>query len=240
MKNIPILILHGWNLSAAKFYPLENELTQHGYKVYCPDLPGFGQSKIPSKPLYLSDYADYVNKFIRKNKLSEVIIIGHSFGGRISIKLASENPKYLRALILAGAPGIVPVPRSKIIFFLYIAKIGNLIFSIPLLNLFKNKARKILYRTAKATDFYNTDKNMRETFKNIVKEKLELYLPQVDSPTLLLWGEKDGIVPVGIAIRMNKLIKKSVLVRIDDAKHGLPWTHPKIFTTEVEKFLKSI
>lgn len=240
MKKIPILILHGWNLSAAKFTPLVQELSKRGFKVYCPDLPGFGGSKFPDHPLHLVDYVNFVEKFIGKNKLGKIIMIGHSFGGRISIKLAAKNPKYIHSLVLTGAPGIVPVPKAKIILFLYLSKIGKILFSLPVLSFLRDKARRFLYRAARATDFYNTNENMRETFKNIVKEELELYLPRINIPTLLLWGAEDKIIPLEIAVKMNRLINGSTLVTISDARHGVPWTKPKEFADAVDKFLGKI
>lgn len=240
MKNIPILILHGWNLSAAKFLPLQREFNNRGYKTYCIDLPGFGSTCKPENPLYLSDYVKFVKDFLQKEKIDKIIIIGHSFGGRIAVKMGAENPKFLNTLILTGVPGIVPVRKSKILFFLYLAKFGNILFSLPLLSFFKITARKFLYRIASATDFYNTNDNLRETFKNIVKENLEPYLAQIQMPTLLLWGRDDGLVPIGVAEKMNKIIKNSKLVIINNARHGVPWTHPKEFTEEIEKFLASV
>lgn len=239
MKKAAILILHGWNLSGDKFLPLKKEFIKRGYKVYSPDMPGFGKSGFPPKPLYLSDYVHFVGEYLKKNKLDDVTIIGHSFGGRISIKLAANHPRYLNALILSGAPGINPVSQSKIYFFLVLAKIGNILFSIPGLSLMKDLSRKLLYRTARASDFYNTDKNMRDTFKNIIREDLIPYMPRMGVPTLLLWGRNDGIVPLWIAAKMNKIINGSELAVIDDARHGVPWTHPEEFADRVEKFLQN-
>lgn len=240
MKNIPILILHGWNLSEAKFKPLQNEFIKRGFEVLCPDLPGFGKNKPPEKSLVLADYGNFVKKFLIKNKLNKIILIGHSFGGRISIKFVAENPKLFQSLILTGAPGITPVPKSKVIFFIFLAKVGRKLFSLPFFSLFQSKARQLLYSIAHATDFYNTNEKMRDTFKNIVKEDLVPYLSQINVPTLLLWGAEDKIIPVRIAEEMNKLIKNSKLVVVDNARHGVPWTHPKEFTDEVEKFLGEI
>ena len=187
MKEIPILILHGWNLSAAKFLTLEDKLKKRGYKTYCIDLPGFGNSDKPKNPLYLSDYVKFVTDFLNKLKINKVIIIGHSFGGRIGIKLTAENPKIVSTLILTGAPGLNPVPRGKILLFLYIARVGKLLFKLPIFSILRDNARKLLYRLARAGDFYNTDEKMRETFKNIVKEDLTLSMKKIISPTLLIW-----------------------------------------------------
>lgn len=234
------LILHGWNLSADRFLPLQKELVRRGYKVHCADLPGFGMSGFPDHPLYLSDYVDFVSKYVKGNNLDKIILIGHSFGGRISIKLAAGDPKYLRVLILTGVPGINPVSPIKMRFFLLLAKIGNIAFSLPLLSKPRDMARKLLYKAAHASDFYNTNKKMRKTFKNIVRENLIPYLSQIRVPTLLLWGEEDKIIPVSSAQKLQKLIKNSKLEIIDNARHGVPWTHPKEFADEVEKFLNEV
>lgn len=240
MKTIPILILHGWNLSATKFISLKDELIRRGYKVYCPDLPGFGNSKLIANSWFLANYIDFVKKFLAENKLSKFILIGHSFGGRIGIKFAAQNPQGLQALVLTGAPGINPVPKFKIRFFLILARIGKLIFSLPLLSSLKILFRKFLYKIANASDYYNTNDYMLGTFKNIVKESLIPYLSQINTPTLFLWGREDRMVPLEIAKKMNKLIKNSKLGVIDNARHGVPWTHPKEFVDEIEKFLKGL
>ncbi|MBI3379877.1 alpha/beta hydrolase [Candidatus Gottesmanbacteria bacterium] len=240
MKNIPILILHGWNLSSIKFVNLQQELQKKEYKVYSIDLPGFGITERPNKSLFLSDYVKYVKDFLIKKRIKKVILIGHSFGGRISIKLAAQNSELLSALILSGVPGINPVPTFKILFFLILAKLGKFIFSLPIFSSAKDLFRKFLYKLANATDYYNTNDYMLETFKNTVNESLVPYMEQISAPTLLLWGAEDKMVPVEIAEKMNKLIKNSKLVVIDEARHGVPWTHSKEFTDEVGKFLRKI
>lgn len=240
MKNVPILILHGWNLSSTNFGALQKELINKGFKVYCIDLPGFGATKELKISYQLSDYVEFIKRFLEKNKLSKIILIGHSFGGRISIKLAAENPELVHALILTGAPGINPVQKSKILLFLFFARVGKLLFSIPIISILQDFARKLLYKAARATDFYNTNENMRETFKNIIREDLVTFMEIISTPTLLIWGKGDGIVPLGIAKKMNAIIKNSKLVIIDGARHGVPWTDPKEFAGKVEDFLKRL
>lgn len=222
------------------FEPLINELKLRNFKVFCPDLPGFGQSEKPSKPLYLSDYVSFVDRYLKTSKLRDIILIGHSFGGRIAIKLAANNYTRIKSLILTGTPGINPVPRTKKVFFNILSKIGNMLFAIPIFSSFKNQARKILYKLAAASDFYNTDEALRQTFKNIVAEDLSLYLKDVKIPTLLIWGEDDSIVPVDIASRMSKLIPQAQLITIPNARHGVPWTHPKLFVDAMAKFLSNL
>ena len=237
MKH-PLVILHGWNLSAAKFMPLSRELKKLGYRIYVPDLPGFGKNQKVEKPLNLSDYAIFVEAYLKKHKISKAVIIGHSFGGRIALKMAAAKNGNLVALVLTGTPGFLPLPKIKVLFFMLLAKIGGLFFSLPIINRLDRIMRKILYRTAGASDFYHTKENMRQTFKNIVREELSPYLKKINTPTLLLWGRDDGIVPLSVAFRMSKTISRVQLQIINEAKHGVPWTHPEEFSRHLDRFLK--
>jgi len=234
----PLVILHGWNLSAAKFIPLSRELKKLGYRIYVPDLPGFGKNQKVEKPLNLSDYAIFVEAYLKKHKISKAVIIGHSFGGRIALKMAAAKNGNLVALVLTGTPGFLPLPKIKVLFFMLLAKIGGLFFSLPIINRLDRIMRKILYRTAGASDFYHTKENMRQTFKNIVREELSPYLKKINTPTLLLWGRDDGIVPLSVAFRMSKTISRAQLQIINEAKHGVPWTHPEEFSRHLDRFLK--
>jgi len=234
----PLVILHGWNLSAAKFIPLSRELKKLGYRIYVPDLPGFGKNQKVEKPLNLSDYAIFVEAYLKKHKISKAVIIGHSFGGRIALKMAAAKNGNLVALVLTGTPGFLPLPKIKVLFFMLLAKIGGLFFSLPIINRLDRIMRKILYRTAGASDFYHTKENMRQTFKNIVREELSPYLKKINTPTLLLWGRDDGVVPLSVAFRMSKTISRAQLQIINEAKHGVPWTHPEEFSRHLDRFLK--
>lgn len=234
----PLVILHGWNLSAAKFIPLSRELKKLGYRIYVPDLPGFGKNEMVEKPLNLVDYAIFVEAYLKKHKLAKAVIIGHSFGGRIALKMAAAKNGNLAALVLTGTPGFLPLPKIKVLFFMLLAKIGGLFFSLPIINRLAKVMRKILYKTAGASDFYQTKENMRQTFKNIVREELFEYMKRIKLPTLLLWGRDDRVVPLAVAFRMLKTISRAQLQIINQARHGVPWTHPEEFSRHLDRFLK--
>lgn len=240
MQKLPIVILHGWNLSREKYKNLSALLFKKGFSVYSPDLPGFGKSEIPKKVFTLSDYVAFVEQYMKRNKIKRAIILGHSFGGRVAIKLAAANPQKIASLILTGVPGFLPASRAKIAFFLFLSKIGKKLFGLPGLTLFEESARRILYKFARASDYQRTEGIMREAFKSIIKEDLILSMKQIACPALLIWGEKDGIVSEKIGKKMAKLVKLSKLVIIPNTRHGLPWTHPDIFVAEVEKFLANL
>ncbi len=239
MKS-PIVILHGWGLSGKTFTPLAESLKKQGFRVYAPDLPGFGESKIPGSPLTLVDYAQFLDEYLTKNRIQQPIFIGHSFGGRVSLKYNQLHPKHVRVLILSGTPGFTPIPKKKLLLFIALAKVGKLLFSIPPLNLVQDAVRRWYYYVVGAREFFRAEGTMRETFKSIVREDLVAAMEVVDIPTLLLWGEYDIIVPVSIAERMHQVIAGSELIVIPEADHGVPFKQPEVFASYVERFLKTL
>jgi pimeloyl-ACP methyl ester carboxylesterase len=240
MKNKSIIVLHGWGLSKDKFSGLKEELIKHGYSVFIPDLPGFGATTPPDKPLVLSDYVDFVYRYIRQHSLARPVIIGHSFGGRIALKLQSVYPEAVRALILTGTPGYTPVWRKRLVFFTVIAKIGKTLLSILPVTVIRNQIRAWYYYLVGARDYYRASGVMRETFKHIVREDLAGYMKSTQVPCLLVWGAQDRITPVWIAERMREVIPKAKLICIQDSDHGVAYKDPDRFVTCIQSFLLNV
>ena len=240
MKKTSIIILHGWGLSGKKFDVLSKELKSKGYLVYAPDLPGFGESKAPPFAYHLSDYADFLSEFIQKNNLVDPVLIGHSFGGRVSLKFLHSHPNGALAVIFTGTPGYTPVPRRRLQLFVLIAKVGKGLFSLWPLSVLQEKIRAWYYYLVGARDFYRANPMMREIFKFIVQEELTLPIASIRIPCALIWGSLDQITPVWIAKKMHDAITNSSLTIIEDADHGVSYKKPKEFSEYVDTFLKSL
>lgn len=238
MKSV--IILHGWGLSADRFAPLRIRLEKIGYHVYVPDLPGFGLSKQPDKPLTLSDYVEFLHTFIKQKKIDKPILLGHSFGGRIALKFQYTYPDIIDALILTGTPGFTPVPRKRLAFFIAFAKFGKTVTSIPPFSFIQKDIRKWYYYLVGARDYYRAQGVMRDTFKKIVQEELSLYLKTIRVPCLLVWGSDDLITPVWIAHRMKETILKSKLIIIPNTDHGVSYKHPDLFVPAIQPFLTTL
>ena len=240
MKANTIVILHGWGLSGATFIPLAQILVEKGYRVFTPDLPGFGTAAAPVRPYVLADYVGFVADYCRAQRIREPIFIGHSFGGRVALKYSAMYPKDVRALILSGTPGFTHIPRKKLLLFIVLAKIGGLIFSLPPLNLVQDAVRRWYYYVVGAKDFFRAEGMMRETFKLVVQESLVVSMESINIPTLLLWGEFDVIVPPAIAQKMEHVIAGTQLIIVPDADHGVAFKEPKTFARYVDAFLRSL
>jgi haloalkane dehalogenase len=240
MKKYPVVILHGWNLSGKTFQPLVEILTQNGFRVYAPDLPGFGENSKLERELKLDDYLKFLDDYLNKKGINEFVAICHSFGGRLGIKYASFNKKRVKVLILSGVPGFIPVRRIKIAVFFLLSKIGNLIFKLPLLSQIKNNAREFLYKAASAPDYYRATGFLKETFKNVIREDLEKPMRNLSIPVLLIWGENDKTVPKYIAYKMKRCITGSQLKVIQNENHRVPYYAPAKFFDAFHKFYQEI
>ena len=237
MNDDPIIILHGWNLSSLHYLPLIRELNSRSHEVLCPDLPGFGINKILKKSLTLTDYADFVEVYLKEKKIKQAVIIGHSFGGRIALRLAATSPESIQKLILSGVPGFSPVATIKTEFYKFIAKSGKNLLKITGLSRYENYFRFNLYKSIPSSDYTKTAQELKETFKKIINESLLADMTQIKIPVLLIWGREDRIVPVKIAEKMKNLISGSELDIVPDARHSLPYSHPREFADKIDNFI---
>lgn len=239
MEKPPIVILHGWGSSSLAWQAPKKFLTEAGFSVFIPDLPGFGKEAPPKTAWLVSDYVNFVLKFAEEKNLGKFILIGHSFGGRIAIKFAALYSKKLSGLILTGAP-IGERNLIKVLFFGFLAKMGKLLFTLPPFSFVAPLARRFLYFLTLERDYYQTSGVKRQTFVKIVNENIAPFLSKINLPTLILWGGNDRLVPVKTAKIIQEKIPQAELKIIPGVSHKLPYEQPEAFVEEVLKFLKTI
>lgn len=113
----PMLFLHGWGMSPQTYAAGLTRLTKAGIKVIAPCLPGFGGSDGP--PLRGIDLPAYGHRMGRLLDVLEVdkpvFVAGHSFGGGVSLQLATERPERVRSLTLVNSVGGAPGTRSGLV-----------------------------------------------------------------------------------------------------------------------------
>ena len=236
-----ILILHGWGSSSDSWVKVGEILKSQGYQVFRPDLPGFGLEAPPTTAWGIDDYLEWVNRFCLQNNLKQFFLLGHSFGGRVAIKFAVRYPEKLKGLILFSAAGVTPRPKFKLSLISILSKIGGGILSLPVLNLFKTAVRKTVYFVLGTRDYYFlSNETMRETFKKTIEEDLSSSLNQIKAKTLIVWGEKDYVTPLGDARRMNREIPNSLIKTIPDEGHNIHLKSPGKLSREIIWFLNSL
>lgn len=232
-KKYPIIILHGWatTMTGSRYQKLQTILEKKGFKVFAPDLPGFGKEPLTKPVMDLDDYVSFVKDFMKKKKMSRAILIGHSFGGRIAAKLTAQNPDLVEELILTGSPLIRKKLSLKKQIITTITKSGKSAVELLPENV-SHMLKKGLYRAIGEYDYYKAG-NLKETFKKIINEDLLSLLPTIQTKTLVIWGAADTFVPVPIGEEIASIIPHAQFILVPNATHKLPYEYPQEFAKEV-------
>lgn len=224
----PVLVcLHGWGGSSASFAELRAAMEDSGIAILTPDLPGFGSEPEPAKPWSVDDYADWVEHWLQENlpSSSPFLLLGHSHGGRIAIKIAyrrirNDQPatRNLKHLFLCAAAGI-PHHSAKTTIGNFLARIGGIVFRFPILKSLASPARRLLYTLLRVHDYEQASPLMRETMKLVKEEDLTPLLPSITIPTDLFWGEDDTMTPISDGKLMHDRIRGSILHTFPNVRH---------------------
>ncbi len=212
-----MVLLHGWGANLSLMNPLQRHFERY-FRTFAVDLPGFGLSDQPPQRWGVADYASMVKGFLHRQGIERPILLGHSFGGKISIFLAAQQLP-IHKLILVDSSGIVPKRDAKYYFKVYSYKTARRVMELPGLKpLFKQRLEELKNRSG-SEDYRNARGVMRDTLVKVVNEDLTGLLPQIKVPTLLMWGADDTATPVADGRLMEQLIPDARLVVLDNAGH---------------------
>jgi pimeloyl-ACP methyl ester carboxylesterase len=218
-----VLILHGW-ASNIKVFSSTVALLAKTHTVYAFDLPGMGETPEPPEAWDLDGYVDFVSAFIRKMGIEKTVLIGHSFGGRLIIKLAGLSDAKKRGfeitkIILIDSAGIMPKrtlkQKARTVFY---KTVKSALGQKNINKMFPSALEKWRKKNGSA-DYNNATPVMRQTLVKTVNEDLTPLIPGITAPTLLIWGENDTETPLSDGRLMEKLIKGSGLVTLKNAGH---------------------
>ena len=235
-KGEPLVLLHGWKNDLEIWQPIVPFLSN--YRIVRLDLPGFGKSDLPPRAWNVSDYAEFLNKFLEKLNVSEIILVGHSFGGRIAIKFSVLYQKKAAKLILVDSGGIRLKSFRKFFAFI-LAKLGKVFWLLPFIGEKRDEIREKFYKALKAKDYLEKSQILRETFLKVIKEDLREESQQIKIPTLIIWGEKDFITLPKEGKILNRFIRNSRLEIIKDATHWPFLEKEKEFLEILRRFLEN-
>ena len=233
IDNKVFLILHGWGSSSDKWIKEAEIISQRGFRVIIPDLPGFGASQNLEKPWTVNNYIGWFEEFTKIINVENFYLLGHSFGGALALKIAVKYPQRVQRLFLV-AVAVIRKKTNKKKFFAKISKIVKLFYFLPYYYYFRKAVYKFII---KKSDYVYTEGIMKETYLNVVGEDIYHYLSYIKITTVIIWGDKDQSVPVEDAYLINEKIKNSKLVIIPDADHLM---HKKIPEILAEKILENL
>lgn len=230
-----IVLFHGWGAKKEAFAPVVQRLSQY-MRVVALDFPGFGKSDEPKEIWDVESYALFMKEFIAAADCEGAIWLGHSFGGRVIIKLFEKMDIKPNKIVLVDSAGIKPKRGMNYYIKVYSYKLGKKILKLPLIN--KTGLYEKLVKNAGSSDYKVLSDNMRATMSRVVNEDLRGYLPKINVPTLLIWGDKDTATPIADAHIMDSLLPDSGIVVLEGAGHFSYLDRPGKFFAALEYFVK--
>ena len=224
-----VLLLHGWASSLQPYRRLMQQLSAK-YRVIAVDFPGMGGSEEPKEPWDVDGFADFVLEFLQQFDIRRLSLVGHSYGGRVIIKLANRQlPFAIDKIVLVDSAGIKPAASKKKSTRQRIFKLGKWFLSLkPVAKLFPTALEKLRVKFGSA-DYAAASPMMRQCLVKAVNEDLSQLLPGIKAPTLLVWGDKDTATPISDAKKMEAAIPNAGLAVIPGTGHFSFVENPVLF-----------
>jgi len=205
-KGKTIVLLHGWGQNIEMMDMLGKPFMDK-YRVINIDLPGFGKSEEPKEVWNLDDYVEMIEALLTKLNVKKPIIIGHSFGGRLAIKYASNHDT--EKVVLLGSP-FRPTNKKN-----FKTKVLKALKKVPLLNKLERWAKKKLG----SRDYRNASDIMRGVLVKAINEDLTENAKKIKAPVLIIFGDNDMEVPISEAKLLESIIPNAGLVTYEGCSH---------------------
>lgn len=215
-----IYIVHGWTYDVSKWEPFLTEFKKLGFDIIFLNVPGL--TAPIDRPYTLDDYVEWLNQKL-VDEPNPIALLGHSNGGRISIAYTLKYPQKVKNLILIGSAGVTQrdfLVLLKITFFGFLARIGRPFKKFGIL-------RDLFYKIVREKDYKEANEVMQQTMSNLITVDLAPRLHEMQQPTLLIWGKRDGMTPLSSGKVMEKSFPHAELQVIDTAMHSPFATHPE-------------
>jgi pimeloyl-ACP methyl ester carboxylesterase len=211
-----LIWLHGWGMEHASLLRLASLFkTTHSNTLY--DQPGFGQTPRLADGAGTEDYADMLARELEHVPGAPHILVGHSFGGRVSVQMAARHPHLVKAIVLIGGAGL---QRRRSLAFKIRARCLRLMGRTAQVvdNLFGTKFRDAYVERFGSADYKNAGP-LRPTFVRVVNEDLSQPAKTVRCPALLIYGSDDTEAPPEIGRRYESLIPIARFVEVKGFDH---------------------
>lgn len=214
------VILQGWGTS----YPLYDVVAKAllpKYRVLQFDLPGFGASQEPPESWTVDQFTDFFIKLMKALEIKKTVLIGHSYGGRMIIKMAAMDdlPFEIDKIVLIDSAGVMPKrsfsQKVRVLRYKILKKILNF---KPVYFLF-SELIELWKSTQGSEDYRNASPVMKGCLVKAVNEDLTHLFEKNKYDTLLIWGDRDDATPLSDGKLMDTLMPASGLVVIPGTGH---------------------
>lgn len=220
-----VLALPGWGRSHRDF-----DRALERMDAVALDLPGFGATPPPAAPWTTGEYAAEVASMFDE-LAPRVVLIGHSFGGRVAVHLAADQPDRVAAVVLTGVPLVrdpdAPLPSVPARY-----RVARALNRAGVISDERIERRK---RRSGSEDYRRASGVMRDVLVKAVNETYEVPLGRYPGPVELVWGEQDDQVPVGVAKAATAVCRQPSLTLVPTAGHFLPLEAPEALMDAVRR-----
>lgn len=206
-KGTEIVLLHGWGQNIDMMRPIGDQL-QKNNRIIIIDLPGFGNTEEPKEIWTMYDYADMVNLLLKELKVKNPVLVGHSFGGKISLIYASKYK--INKLVLLGSPYKKEIKKVSLKL-----RILKFLKKVPIIKNLEGFAK----RHIGSRDYKQASDFMRKILVEHVNLDITDDVRKITCPTIIIWGTLDSEVSIHTAYELESLIKDSAVIEYDGCTH---------------------
>lgn len=222
-----VLALHGWRRTHTDFDSVLGG--PDPLDAIALDLPGFGASPEPPEGWGAHGYASCIAKVL-DDMADRVVVIGHSFGGRLAVHLAAEQPDRVVGVVLTGVPLLRnqgPSTKPALAF-----RVGRALNRRGLLSDARMEEMRKRYGSA---DYAAASGVMRHVHVRVVNESYEEQLRSIAQPVEMVWGDDDTAAPLDMAREALGMLSSANLTVVPGAGHLTPLTAPGDLRAAVER-----
>ena len=202
-----LVFLHGWGQNIDMMLPIANPFINKT-NVLIIDFPGHGKSSEPEEAWDLIDFVELVHELIKELKIKNVTLIGHSFGGKVSIMYAARYK--IERLVLLSSPYKVQIKKQSLK-----VRILKKFKNVPVLNKYADKIK----RHIGSTDYKNATPIMRDILVKHVNTDATDDCKKINVPTIIIWGTNDVTVDISNAYEIENLIDNCAVIPYEGRSH---------------------
>ena len=234
------VILQGWGTELGMYDSVAAAIADK-YKVIQLDLPGFGASDEPDEAWSVDDYCDFFCSFMKELKVKKAVLIGHSYGGRLIIKMAARKdlPFEISKIMLVDSAGIMPERSAAQDFRVKRYKAMKKFLTSDLIHSLFPEVIDYWLSKQGSEDYKKASPVMKACLVKAVNEDLKDIMPDVKQETLLVWGTEDMDTPLSDAHTMEELMPNAALVKFEGAGHYSFLEQPVLFRSVIRSFLEA-
>lgn len=228
-EGFPIVLIHGTGASLHTWDEWTKSLVHH-FRVIRIDLPAYGLTgEDPEKRYSSKDYVDLLHTFLKERKVDRFYLAGNSLGGLVSWLYASYYPEEVEKLVLVdpsgfpfkGTPMVIQMAKTPVInlFLRYLTPKSFVAQNLEEVFYEDNLVTQQLIDRYYDLTLYDGNRQAFIDRAYIEREDYTERLALINSPTLILWGEKDEWIPVTDAEKFHQAIKNSKVVVMPNTGH---------------------